>query len=193
MNDYLVRMLESYDDKQLKRMILSLDILGKPLFSIFDGLPDPIAQSVVSILDMIQEFTVGGELNRAYNYKKGLRCYEELYHLYHEDHFMKNFTVFQEKNGFFSEEDESVPMINEDGTIERMYKYVNIKWITPGFGKDQEELDLRMQTYQDFIKSMIPGDYHVRADKAEPIFGPVTAGRYERGLEGFRIRFVFKT
>lgn len=192
MNDYLTKMLESYDDKQLKRMIFSLDILGKPLFAIFDGLPDNIAQSVVSILDMIQEYTMGSEFNRAYNYKKGLRCYEELYHLFHEEKFMMNFKAFQEKNGFYSEEDESVPLINEDGTLEKMYKYVNIKWITPGFGKDQEELDEKMRNYQDFVKSMIPGDYHIRADKAEPIFGPVTAGRYERGLEGFRIRFVFK-
>ena len=191
-SDYLTKLIDSYDDKQLRRMVFSMDIQGNPLFKIFEDLPDPIARSVVSLLDMIVEHTMSEEFARAHSFKKGLRCFEELYHLYHSTDFLKNFNQFAEKNGFYSDEDEAVPMINEDGSLEKLYKYVNIKHITPGFGRDQEELDLKMRNNQDFIKSMIPGDFHIKADACVPVFGPVTAGRYERGLEGFRVKFVFK-
>ncbi len=190
--DYLTKLIDSYDDKQLRKMLFSMDVAGKPLFRIFDGLPDNIARSVVSMLDMIVEYTMSEEYARAHNYKKGLRCFEELYHLFHSTDFLKNFESFAKQNGFYSDEDEAVPMINEDGSLEKLYKFVNIKHITPGFGRDQDELDLKMRNFQDFIKSMIPGDFHIRAERCEPIFGPVTPGRYERGLEGFRVKFVFK-
>lgn len=191
-NDYLTNLLDSYDDKQLRRVVVSLDILGKPMFRIFENLPDSIARSVVSILDMIVEYTMGDDPARAFQYKKGLRCYEELYHLYHSEKFLQNFEAFSKQNGFYSDEDDSVPMIMEDGSLVKMYKFVNIKHITPGFGRDGEELELRMRNFQDFIKSMIPADFHIKTDSCDPIFGPVTPGRYERGLEGFRVKFVFK-
>src|SRR5262249_40715742 len=157
-----------------------------------ENLPDNIAQSVVSIMDMIVDYTMGGDLSRAYQYKKGLRCYEELYELFHSEKFLKNFETFSTKNGFYSDEDDSVPSINEDGSLIKMFKFVNIKHISPGFGRDQEELDLKMRSFSDFIKSMIPADFHIKTDACDPIFGTVTPGRYERGLEGFRVKFVFR-
>jgi hypothetical protein len=64
-SDYLTKLIDSYDDKQLRRMVFSMDIQGKPLFKIFEDLPDPIARSVVSLLDMIVEYTMSEEFARA--------------------------------------------------------------------------------------------------------------------------------
>ena len=184
--------LVHYDMDTIKQMTISLEILGRPLFQILDGLPDNLATSLLSMLDMIVENSVAGDLESAYTLKKGLRASEEIYMLYQDEQFQANLNNMLVTNKLHPADEDEVPAILQDGALLKHFKYDTISYYSPSFEEDLKRIEERMKLMADQLKSMIDRKFQITIESCEAQFGLAPAGQYERGLEGVRVKFKFK-
>jgi hypothetical protein len=187
-----IQYLESYDTEDLKKFVLCLDIQGRPFFKILQDLPEETVNSLMSIMDMIVDNTMGGDLNEAYVLKKGIRCYEELYRLFRKDEFLEELAKLARTHGFTLEDDDRIPALTEDGGIIKYFKFLDTKYYTPDFERDQEIYQPRIDTITNHIHSCVADHSPIRIDGVVPQWGEPRTGKYERGLEGLRIKFAFR-
>ncbi len=179
------------DPDTLKKMILCLDVLGKPFYKILEGMDPSALQVFFSMVDLIMEYYMGDDAIKALAYKKSVRCFEGMYHLFRDEDFLKIFNKFQKDNQIELIDQVTTPTINEDGTLTRWFRVDYVKYFTPGFERDDQEIETKIKGYSQYISAMIPGEYHLKVMGTSITMGPQESGRYERRLEGFGVIFGF--
>lgn len=187
-----IKYLENYSADELRKYVLCLDILGRPFFKIIEDLPEETVTSLLSILDMIVENTIGGDLNEAYKLKKGIRCFEELYRMFRKDAFLEELAKLARTSHFTLEDDDTIPSFADDGSIIKYFKFATVDYYTPDFDRDKEIYQTKLDMITNHIHSITAEHSHLRIDSHEPQWGEPRTGKYERSLDGIRMKFSYK-
>ena len=187
-----VKYLENYSAEELRKYVLCLDILGRPFFKIIQELPEETVGSLLSILDMIVENSMSGDLNEAYKLKKGIRCYEELYRLFRKDEFLMELAKLARSHHFTLQDDDTIPAFSDDGSIIKYFKFSELDYYTPDFERDMQIYKPKLEMIANHVHSLTAEHSHLRIDSQEPQWGEPRTGKYERSLEGLRIKFSYK-
>ncbi len=187
-----IKYLENYTPEELKKFVLCLDLQGRPFFKIIEEMPDGTVSALLSILDMIVENTISGDLNEAYKLKKGIRCYEELYRMFRRDEFLTELAKLARTHGFTLEDDDSVPAFAAEGSIIKTFNFSDIKYYTPDFERDMQIFQPKMEALSNHLHALVAEHSHLRIDEWKATWGEPRTGKYERGLEGFQLIFSYK-